>query len=105
MTAAAVDPEMIRPATSVEIECAGANAEELLYDWLNSVVYEMAVRRMVFGRFDVAIDGNILRATAYGEAVQPGRHEPAVEIKGATMTALSVRRDGADWIAECVVDV
>jgi SHS2 domain-containing protein len=60
---------------------------------------------MLFGKFDVTIDGDSLHATAYGEAVSPGRHEPAVEVKGATYTALSVRREGDDWIAECVIDV
>ncbi len=34
------------------------------------------------------------------------RHQPAVEVKGATLTALEVRRaSGGGWIAQCVVDV
>ena len=36
----------------------------------------------------------------------PARHEPAVEIKGATYTALRVERQKDDtWLAQCVVDV
>lgn len=42
----------------------------------------------VFGECSVEIDEGRLRATAYGEAVDVERHEPAVEIKGATLTAL-----------------
>lgn len=105
MTAAIVDPDAIRPETAVEIRCAGATAEDLLYSWLNALVYEMAVRRMVFGRFAVDIEDGVLRATATGEPVSQTRHQPAVEVKGATMTALSVGRAGDDWIAQCVVDV
>lgn len=105
MTAAAIDPEMVRSETAVEIRCSGPNAEDLLYAWLNAVVYEMATRRMVFGTFDVTIDDGELVAVARGEPVSPERHEPAVEIKGATLTALSVRHEGNAWIAECVVDV
>lgn len=105
MTAAAVDPDTIRPETPVDITCSGSDPEDLLYAWLNAVVYEMATRRMLFGRFDVTIDGNTLQAVAHGETIRPDRHEPAVEIKGATFTGLDVRRDGEDWIAECVVDV
>jgi SHS2 domain-containing protein len=38
--------------------------------------------------------------------VDPVRHEPAVEIKGATYTALRVeRRLDGHWVAQCVVDV
>jgi SHS2 domain-containing protein len=65
----------------------------------------MAVRAMVFGDYSVEIDGHRLQATAYGEPVDPDRHEPAVEIKGATMTALEVARSGSTWRAQCVVDV
>ena len=60
---------------------------------------------MVFGDFSIDIDGRALRATAYGEAVDIGRHEPAVEIKGATLTALKVSEGPDGWYAQCVVDV
>ena len=50
------------------------------------------------------MDGT-LRATAYGEAVDIDRHEPAVEIKGATLTALQVSESPDGWRAQCVVDV
>jgi tRNA nucleotidyltransferase (CCA-adding enzyme) len=47
-----------------------------------------------------------LNATAWGEAVDAERHQPAVEIKGATYTELKVaQRDHGDWLAQCVVDV
>jgi SHS2 domain-containing protein len=47
-----------------------------------------------------------LEGKAWGEPVDVGRHQPAVEVKGATYTGLRVARenDGA-WVAECVVDV
>ena len=48
----------------------------------------------------------MLRATAWGEPVVVARHRPAVEVKGATYTALCVARqpDGR-WLAQTVVDV
>jgi len=66
----------------------------------------MGVRRFVFGRFEVAIKGSRLNGKAWGEPIEPVRHTPAVEPKGATLTSLKVERraDGA-WIAQCVVDV
>jgi tRNA nucleotidyltransferase (CCA-adding enzyme) len=33
------------------------------------------------------------------------RHHPAVEIKGATYTALRVAHEPAGWVAQTVVDV
>jgi tRNA nucleotidyltransferase (CCA-adding enzyme) len=77
----------------------------LLVEWLNALVYEMAVRAMLFGDVAVEIDGGTLRATAYDEPVDIARHEPAVEIKGAPLTGLHVSDGPAGWRAQCVVDV
>lgn len=91
---------------AVEIDCAAPSDGLLLADWLNRVIYEMAVRHMLFGRFEVAIEDGHLRGCAWGEKIDRARHAPAVEPKGATFTALKVecRRDGA-WVAQCVIDV
>jgi SHS2 domain-containing protein len=106
LTAVVADPGSVVAAQAVSIRCEAADAEQLLYDWLNAVVYEMATRRMLFGRYAVTIDGGGLDAQAWGEPVDRARHHPAVEVKGATYTALAVTRgaDGA-WTAQCVVDV
>ncbi len=106
MTAAAVDPESVRLVEAVDIVCEAPDEELLLPEWLNALVYEMAVRRMLFARFEVHIDGYRLQARAWGERVERERHQPAVEIKGATYTQLSVGRDEQGiWHAQCVVDV
>jgi tRNA nucleotidyltransferase (CCA-adding enzyme) len=105
MTAAVVDPDDVQAETSIEIRCTGESVEDLFYAWLNAVIYEMATRRMVFGRYYIEIDNYRLHATMWGEPVRPGRHKPAVEVKGATFTQLSVRHDGEYWTAQCVVDV
>jgi SHS2 domain-containing protein len=105
MTAVAVDLDAVGLRDPVKIACSGADVEDLLYAWLNAVIFEMAVRHMVFGRFDVEMDGGTVRAVAWGEPLFPERHQPSVEIKGATFTELRVRKEGDEWIAECVVDV
>jgi SHS2 domain-containing protein len=106
LTAILCDPADVAPLSRVSIDCEEADLELLFVDWLNALIYEMATRRMVFSRFRVHIDGARLQGEAWGEPVDPVRHEPAVEVKGATYTMLSVRQasDGA-WAARCVVDV
>jgi tRNA nucleotidyltransferase (CCA-adding enzyme) len=106
LTAVVTDPASVAATTAVKIECEAPDDELLLADWINALVYEMATSNILFGRFAVHLDGGRLRATAWGEAVDRERHRPAVEVKGATYTALSVaRRDDGAWVAQCVVDV
>jgi SHS2 domain-containing protein len=106
MTALVTDPAGIEPREDVAVRCEAPSREYLLVDWLNAIVYEMAVRRMIFGRFRVELGNGSLRGVATGEKVDPGRHQPVVEVKGATYTALGFRRRGdGGWEAQCVVDV
>ncbi len=106
LTAVITDPESVRAEQAVDIHCEAPDTELLLVDWLNALVYEMAVQHLLFSRFEVQTDGRELTATVWGETVDRQRHQPAVEVKGATMTELKVVHDpSGQWLAQCVVDV
>ena len=106
LTAVVTDPQLIKPVTPIDIHCEAPSADLLLVDWLNALVLEMAARSMLFSRFELHCEGGRLQARAWGEEVDVARHQPAVEVKGATMTALEVRQEaGGEWVAQCVVDV
>ena len=106
LTAVITDPAKVEPREAVRIERQAPDAEFLFLDWINALIYEMATRRMLFGRFDVKLEDNRLEARAFGEPVDRSRHNPAVEVKGATLTELKVyRRKDGQWVAQCVVDV
>ena len=96
----------IKPQLLVRVRCEAPDLELLLVEWLNAIIYEMAVRKMLFGRFAVRIDDGRLEGTLWGEPVDVERHAPASEPKGATYTALRVAKnsDGI-WSAACIVDV
>jgi tRNA nucleotidyltransferase (CCA-adding enzyme) len=106
LTAAVTNPATVATTSHVDVQCEAPDAELLLVDWLNALIYEMATRRMCFARFRVRIDGQRLTAHAWGEPVDPARHDLVVEPKGATYTALRVApaADGT-WVAQCVIDV
>ena len=105
MTAVVTHVE-VKPQVSVEARCEAPDLELLFVEWLNAVIYEMAVRKMLFGRFAVRIDGTRLEGTLWGEPVDIERHAPACEPKGATYTALRVAKDlDGTWSAGCIVDV
>lgn len=105
LTAVVTDSGSVRELLSVEVACEAGDPELLLFDWLNALVFEMATRHVLFGRYEVRVEGPLLRARAFGEPVEVARHHPAVEVKGATWTGLRVARESGAWVAECVVDV
>jgi SHS2 domain-containing protein len=106
LAAVVTDPERVESRRQVVVECEAPNPEVLLVDWLNALIYEMAVRRLILGRFNIRLEGNRLHGKAWGEEIDVSRHEPAVEVKGATFTALFVGQNSSGaWVAQCVVDV
>jgi tRNA nucleotidyltransferase (CCA-adding enzyme) len=106
LTAVITDPEKVTSKEDVAITCEAPDDDLLFADYLNALIYEMSTRKMLFGSFELHLDGHHLQARARGEKIDVAKHEPAVEVKGATYTDLLVKqeRDGT-WVAQCVVDV
>ena len=106
LTAVVTDPRSVRPIQRVEVECHAPDRELLFVDWINALIFEMATRGMLFSRFEVRVSGEVLYGTVWGENLDRSRHDRAVEVKGASYTALHVARDQDNcWHAACVVDV
>lgn len=100
------DVSTVRDPQCVPIQCRAEEMDSLFADWINALIYEMDVRKMVFSRFEAAIEGHYLTGRAWGEQIDLNRHEFAVGVKAATYMELKVyRRDDGQWIAQCVVDV
>ena len=111
LTAVITELDSVSSQEKVEIVCEAPNDEILFVDWLNALIYEMANRKMLFSRFDVEITSteqhvSTLRANVWGERIDQAKHQPVVEIKGATYTTLKVYEDKNHiWHAQTVVDV
>lgn len=101
-----VDLATVSGTERITVDCEAPTDELLLVDWLNAVVFEIATRKMLFARFKITMDGQRLHAELWGEKIDVDRHEPCVEIKGATCTEARVFQDDSKgWVAQCVVDV
>lgn len=106
MTAVITNPERIQPNQEIEISCDGSDLDILFLDFLNTIISEMDLRKMLFSKFKVQIDGLSLKAKCYGEKIDIKRHEPAVEVKAATLCELKVYQlPDSTWVAQCVLDV
>jgi tRNA nucleotidyltransferase (CCA-adding enzyme) len=105
LTGLVTDVNAVNERARVGIECEAPDRELLLAEWLNAIIYQMATRNMLFRSFRVRLDGDRLHGEAWGEAVDRERHQPAVEVKGATYTALRVACEDGRWVAQTVVDV
>ena len=96
--------DSVESSSVVMIEFEESDPEFALVTWLNLLLGKARELGMVFCRFRVQHQGNHWHTEALGEKWRPGL-ERGVEVKGATLTMLSVKKTGATWEARCVVDV
>ena len=105
MSAIITEVSLIEARDKISIICEEADQELLFADWLNALIFEMSTRNMLFSQFEVSVNDGHLKASVWGEPIDVKRHQPTVEIKGATYTELAVYKSENQWIAQCVVDV
>ena len=107
LTAVVTDVERVEDREERTVECAAEKLDDLFFDFVDELVFLMSTEHLLFSGAEVHIGSGRLTARVRGERVDRVRHEPAVEVKGPTYTALRVAVDPATgrWVAECVVDV
>ncbi len=104
MFAIMVDPAMVQTKAEILISFDEDDLELALVRWLNALLAQAREQRLVFCRFELHRDGAHWRGRGAGDAWREA-HERGTEVKGATLTALSVRQHDGQWEARCVVDV
>jgi SHS2 domain-containing protein len=97
--------DSVKPLEKRLVTASTPDRELLLVEWLNALLALSDIDRMVFSKFDVKIEGASLDGIAWGEKLDRLRHEPNVEVKGATYHLLRVREENGRYVAQCVVDV
>ncbi len=105
MYAVMVDLDRVEQRELRTVRVIAEDRELLLVEWLNALLAVSDIERMVFSRFETKIEGNMLSGRAWGERLDRTKHEPKVEVKGATYHLLKVVEEDGRYVAQCVVDV
>ncbi|WP_304054993.1 archease [Nitrosomonas communis] len=104
MFAIVTNLDTVQPDVSIAFEFEEDDLELALVTWLNLLLGKARELGMIFCRFHVHHQGKLWHAEVRGEKWHADL-EHGVEVKGATLTMLSVKQIGAMWEARCVVDV
>ncbi len=106
MLAAVADTGRIEEKERVRFETKAHDVEELLVSFLRELIYQQAVRGLVFRRVEIRQpEAGRLEVEAFGEKMDPGRHWLKTEIKAVTYHGLRVEKKRDGWLAEVIFDV
>jgi SHS2 domain-containing protein len=99
------DPGTVVAREQVDVQLPGDDVEYLLFDWLKALLYRFDAEHLLLSRFAVQVGAAGLKGSAWGELLDPARHELAHEVKAITYHGLRVERTGDGWLAEVIVDI
>ena len=84
------DTSKVEPVGEYLIRLESDSLEELLVDFLSELLYIFEVQHLIFGKFEVKLDGTKLEARIFGEKFNPEKHPKGIEIKAVTYHILEV---------------
>jgi SHS2 domain-containing protein len=100
------DIDRVEEKDSFELEASAENVEDLLVAWLDELLYLYETDRFLSRRFVISDMSNTsLRASVFGERIDPDRHEIKTEIKSVTYHQLMVEKTDDGWKAQVIFDV
>lgn len=99
----------VKEATVVEASINADDFEQLLYMWVDHLLYLFDAEGFAVSRAEVSIsttDGPAsLQAKIYGEGYDPARHGQRVGVKAMTYSLMRISKAGGAWEAFFVVDI
>ncbi|MBI2572407.1 archease [Candidatus Woesearchaeota archaeon] len=104
-----VDVEMVHRKTKIKIVGEDKTVSNLLYDFLDDLVFFKDYQQLVFSKFEITIEEKegkySLLCWAHGEKIDHTRHDPKVDIKAITRHMFEVFKQDNYWKAQVLVDI
>lgn len=105
-----IELDAVEPRVSTEIAVRSDGLETLFVAWLNALIVNKDAQGLVYSRFEIrTIERRggeyALEGVAWGELLDPERHDPRVDVKAATYSGLKCEKTHRGYEVECVVDL
>lgn len=90
-----------------ELELSAEDAEVLLVEWLNELIYIFDVEHIIFKRFEIdELTSTQIKARCFGEKIKPGgQHKLKREIKAATYHMLRISKEDGGYKVQVIFDI
>uniref|UniRef100_A0A7C2ZBY1 Protein archease n=1 Tax=Ignisphaera aggregans TaxID=334771 RepID=A0A7C2ZBY1_9CREN len=108
------DTSRIEPKISITVDVCGYDLENLVYRWLEELLYYHDAYNYVFNEFsiisvheDVRENEKMLciHAQVFGEEFNREKHEPKTVVKAVTYHQMRIEKKDDKWIIDVVFDI
>ena len=103
------DPSSVRPIELRRIELICDDPESLLFEFLQEFIYFKDFEGLLLRAGDIQFDRqgerHRLKAEAFGEYLDPTRHEQRADVKAVTFHRFKLQRTRRGWKCFVILDV
>ncbi len=103
------DLSTINKVEVMRLEVTNTDLDLLLYNFLNELVFFKDARRLLLRVTEVTITkteaGYKLRASAYGDVIDPSRHPLSADVKAVTLHRFKLEETTDGWRSTVVLDI
>ena len=114
-SALAVTNTMVKDLDSIEhkvekkFTVEGDNAEKLLFNFLQELIFYKDAELLLFNKFELDITPKKnqfqLSVKAYGEKLDMKKHELIVDVKAVTYHGFEIKETKEGWKAKIIIDI
>ncbi len=100
------DLDDLKETVQRELQLSAEDAEVLLVEWLNELIYIFDVEHIIFKRFEIdKLSSTEIKARCFGEKIKPGQHRLKREIKAATYHMLRINKEDSGYKVQVIFDI
>lgn len=91
-----------------EFEVIAQDLELLLFNFLQELIYYKDTENILFSEFEIKIfidNKKVAKVKAYGEKLDPKKHDTLVDVKAVTMHMFELKEKNGNWYARVILDV
>jgi SHS2 domain-containing protein len=100
------EPANVKPTAEIRIEVLGANAPDLLVNWLSEILFQHDAEGWLFRDFRVEnLDDHAITGIALGEKFDQARHQANLMVKAVTYHQLALQQTAGGWRAQVYLDI
>ena len=105
-----VDIKRVEAKNRIKLSSEAPDIASLFVEWLNELLTQSGLKNLIFSKFKInAIKksgGSLkLKAEAWGEELNPKKHNVKTEVKAATYSGLKFEEKKSKFYLQCVLDV
>ena len=106
----------VKRTVKKKIKLKNEGIEDLLFDFLEELIYIKDVNSLLFSKFSIKIKENllekrsqkkgfVLECVAEGEKINPKKHELKTDVKAPTLHRFKLEKCGNYWRAVVILDI